>query len=424
MKRFALFLFACACGFAEVRTMTLRQVLDLALQQSPDLMLARLDQAKARNQVTIAKDPFIPKVFGGSGAAYTHGFPNSIEGNAPSVFQTRTQMALFDRPQSYRIEQAKEDQRGLDATFGSKEDEVAYKVAVLFLDAEQAQLGLTAAQRENENLARVQELTRARVGEGRELPIEEKKANMAVLVGRQRVESLSIDLINAEISLAEALGLAPDDRVQPATEERGSVQVPASEDSSIAAAMENSKELKRIQSNLQSKQLEIKSYRAERLPKANLVAQYSLFLPYFYQNYFTQFHYNNFQLGASFEVPLVAGRAARAYAAQSQADADKLRIEYNRTRTRISGDLRRAYQEVQRADTSRDVARADLELARDQVALDLAQNTEGRLPLAKLEASRATENEKWLAFYQAQHNAERARLDVLRQTGGLLAALR
>jgi len=58
------------------------------------------------------------------------------------------------------------------------------------------------------------------------------------------------------------------------------------------------------------------------------------------------------------------------------------------------------------------------------VALDLAQNSEGRLPLAKLEESRATENEKWLAFYQTQHNAERARLNVLKQTGGLLEALR
>jgi outer membrane protein len=424
MKRFVLFLFACACASAEVRTMTLRQALDLALQQSPDLMLARLDQAKARNQVTIAKDPFIPKVFGGSGAAYTHGFPNSIEGSAPSVFQARTQMALFDRPQSYRVEQAKEAQRGLDQDTGSKQDEVAYRVAVLFLDAEQAQLSLAAAQRENENLARVHELTQARVGDGRELPIEEKKANLAVLRGRQRVESLNVDLLETETSLAEALGLAPDDRVQPAAEERAAVEMPASEDSSIATAVENSKELKRLQSNLQAKQLEIKSYRAERLPKINLVAQYSLFAQYFYQNYFTQFKHNNYQLGASFEIPLITGRAALAYAAQAEADADKVRIEYNRTRARITGDLRRAYQEVERADTSRDLARADLELAREQVALDLAQNTEGRLPLAKLEESRAAENEKWLAFYQAQHNADRARLDVLRQSGGLLAALR
>ena len=57
--------------------MTLRQALDLALAQNPDLMLARLDQQKARHQITIATDPFHPKVFAGSGAAYTTGFPAS-----------------------------------------------------------------------------------------------------------------------------------------------------------------------------------------------------------------------------------------------------------------------------------------------------------------------------------------------------------
>ena len=36
--------------------MTLRQALDLALQQNPDMVLARLDQQKARDQVTIEHD--------------------------------------------------------------------------------------------------------------------------------------------------------------------------------------------------------------------------------------------------------------------------------------------------------------------------------------------------------------------------------
>ncbi len=88
--------------------MTLRQALDLALAQSPDLVLARLDQQKARYQVTIAHDPFVPKVFGGSGAAWTSGFPTSIDGSAPAIFQAKTQMALFDRPQSYQVAQANE----------------------------------------------------------------------------------------------------------------------------------------------------------------------------------------------------------------------------------------------------------------------------------------------------------------------------
>jgi hypothetical protein len=70
------------------------------------------------------------------------------------------------------------------------------------------------------------------------------------------------------------------------------------------------------------------------------------------------------------------------------------------------------------------VARADLDLAREQLSIDLAQYDEGRAPLAKVEASRALENEKWLAYYDTQHTAELARLNVLRQTGTLVAALK
>jgi hypothetical protein len=76
-----------------------------------------------------------------------------------------------------------------------------------------------------------------------------------------------------------------------------------------------------------------------------------------------------------------------------------------------------------RAGTSRDLARADLDLASEQVSIDQAQISEGRPPAAKAEQDRAVENEKWLALYEAQTTAERARLNILRQTGALIAAL-
>jgi outer membrane protein TolC len=71
-----------------------RQALNVALSQNPDLMLARLDQEKTRSQVTIVREPFVPKIYAGSGAAWSSGFPNSIEGRAPSVVQAKTVMAF------------------------------------------------------------------------------------------------------------------------------------------------------------------------------------------------------------------------------------------------------------------------------------------------------------------------------------------
>ena len=46
---------------AEVRTMTMREAVALALKQNPEILIARYEQAKARAAVDVARDPFVPK---------------------------------------------------------------------------------------------------------------------------------------------------------------------------------------------------------------------------------------------------------------------------------------------------------------------------------------------------------------------------
>lgn len=423
MRTFILLLCA-ASAFAETRTLTLRQALDLALQQNPDLVIARLDQDRARYAVTIARDPFHPKVFAGSGAAYTTGFPASIDGAAPSIFQARTQMAIFDQPQRYQIAEANENLRGAEIDVSKQQDEIAFRVASLYLDAEQAARSLEVAQRQTASVARVYDILQARASEGQVLPIEVKRALLDVRRAKLNIETLTENLASAETSLAMVLGLAPGDRVHAAAEERAAIVVPASEDQSIEAAIEANKDIRRLESNMQAKMLDIKSYKAQRLPKVNLIAQYELFAKYYYQNYYPVFQRNSAQFGASFDIPVLAGKSAHAYISQDETDIAKMRVEIARTRSKITADLEHAFAAVKHAEAVRDVARADLDVAREQVSVDLAQNEEGRLSNAVLEQARATENEKWLAYYDAQHQADRARLDVLHETGTLLTALR
>ena len=159
MKVPVVFFLVTLCAAAEVHTLTLHEALDIALKQNPDVVLARLDQQRARAQVTITKDPFVPKVFAGSGAAYTNGFPMSIDGNAPALVQARTQMAIFDRPTSYRAAEANEAARGAEIDIGLRQDEVAYRVASLFFDADQASRSLTAVELQLQSLTRVRDLT-------------------------------------------------------------------------------------------------------------------------------------------------------------------------------------------------------------------------------------------------------------------------
>src|SRR5436309_9170916 len=176
--------------FAEVRPMTLRQAVETAMKQNPDIALARLDEERARQGIRVARDPFTPRLSVGSGLAYTNGFPMSIEGSAPSIVQARASEYIFNRPQSFAIAQAKEDARGAGIAVTGKRDEVAYRVASLFLDAERAARIGALAGKDAESQEKVLATVQAQVREGRALPLAEKTAAYHLAYARQAALNL------------------------------------------------------------------------------------------------------------------------------------------------------------------------------------------------------------------------------------------
>ena len=74
----------------------------------------------------------------GRASAYTNGFPLSIDGSAPAIFQARTSEFLFNRAQSYAIKQARESARGSGFAAGEKSDEMTFRVASLYIDLDRA----------------------------------------------------------------------------------------------------------------------------------------------------------------------------------------------------------------------------------------------------------------------------------------------
>jgi outer membrane protein TolC len=410
---------------AEVHTLTLRQAVDRALQQNPEIAMARLDEVKALAAVRVQKDPFSPRVYFGSGLAYTNGFPMSIDGSAPSVVQGRATQYLFNRQQSYLVAESKEEARGAGIAATAKQDDVAFRTSSLYLDAERAGRASEMARQEVQSLEKVLATVQSRVEEGRELPIEAKRAALNLARARQVADALVADRETAQTALAMVLGYSADDRVQPAAEERPAPPLPASEDAAVESALGSSKELRRLESQIASKGLEGRAAKAARLPRVDLVAQYGLFATFnHYQDYFLKYQRNNGELGISVQIPLLAGPGVRAAAAQSDADAAKLRIQMDDTRNRIAADTRQAYREIRKAEGAREVSRLDLELAREQLSVNLALMHEGRILLRQVEESRIAESDKWVAFYDAQYAVERAYWNLARQTGDLLAVLR
>jgi outer membrane protein len=420
--KLALLLTACALH-AEVHILTLRQAVELAVRQNPDVALARLDEEKARASVQIARGPFLPRLVVGSGLAYSNGFPMSIEGSAPSVVQAHAQQFIFNRPQSYQVAQAREDVRGAAFGVANKREEVAYRAAAIYLDAERFARIAALARKAVESQQKVLDTIRAQVQEGRALPLAEKQAALALARIRQTVENLEGEAAAASTQLAIAIGYPAEDRVQIVEEERAAPAVPESEESAIASALESNKELRQLKSQIVSKELERRGEKAARLPRADLVAQYAMMARFNnYDEFFRKFQRNNGQIGMSFQLPLFSPGVG-AQTAQTDAEMNHLKVELNNARNRITSDLQQAYRDVKKSETGAEVARLDLDVARAQLDVDLAMMQEGRLTLRQMEEARLTENDKWIALYDAQYAVEKARWNVLRLSGGLIATV-
>lgn len=409
---------------AEVHPLTLQQTIELAAKQNPDIALARLDERHAEAGIVVAQDPFRPKVYGGSGGAYTYGYPNSINGNAPSIVQLSTSMALFNRPDSYEIAAARESARGAQYAAQAKVEDVAYEAADLFLTANEMQHQSESLREELPSLQKVVEAMDAAVSAGNELPLELKRARVNLAMSEQQLQAAALDQDYYEMLLATTLGFPATDRVKPIDSDLPAAVVPSSESDAADLAIRNNHTLRQMQSNVLAKEFDLRSYKAARLPKVDLVAQYALFAKYAYEDYFQKFQRNNAQLGASITVPLFVGSESKGLAEQAAADMAKLRINYDKLRNQILTDTRRSYQQWEKAQTILKLSRMQLDLAREDLTVKLAQNAEGRVPIRELEQARLEETNRWIAMFDAQTQATRAKLAILRQLGTLMADVR
>ncbi len=325
--------------------------------------------------------------------------------------------------------EARENARGAGIQAESKTDEIVYRTAAVFLDAEQAGRGLELVQREAESLERVRGVIAARVSEGRQLELDRRRADVDLARARQRAKGFAEAKDYGEGSLAMVLGYATGDRVTPVSDDDGLAAAlekaaPADEDAAADAALGASKDLKSLASQLAAKILEVRSERATRLPQVGLVAQYALFAKSSYQAYFGKFQANNAQIGVDVTFPLLLGSASSAQEAQALTDTARIRAQVGMERNRVSLEARHAYQEMATLADARSLAKLDLEVQRDQLSLLLAQMDEGRAGSQQVDAARVEEQEKWIAYYAADNQLQHARLNLLRQTGTLLAALR
>jgi len=181
MKLPAIFLLFSVCTAAplavgETRTMTLRQALDQALAQNPDLLLARLDQQKARSQVTVTRDPFIPKVLQAA-ARRVHWISQQYRRQRPLHRPGAGADGAVQPAPELSVAQGRRKRPavvGIDVS--RRQEEVIYAWPLSNLDAGRPRAASKPAANRRQTW-RCSRIDGTSVWRRRELPLESKKAN-------------------------------------------------------------------------------------------------------------------------------------------------------------------------------------------------------------------------------------------------------
>ncbi len=222
----------------------------------------------------------------------------SIEGATPAVVQARAVRTLWNRPQGYQVAQARESARSASAAAAAVREDAALRVASLFLDLERAVRQTEAVERQIDHLQKIEAAVRLRAEEGRDAPIEARRAALETARARLRLQQLASQRRAASMALAAALGLDPSGEIVPAREERAAPPLPLEEEACVAEALRDDPELRRLEAEVAARHLEARAWRAMRLPRVDLVAQYGLLAKFNnYEKFFNRFQRHNGQLG-------------------------------------------------------------------------------------------------------------------------------
>jgi outer membrane protein TolC len=85
--------------------------------------------------------------------------------------------------------------------------------------------------------------------------------------------------------------------------------------------------------------------------------------------------------------------------------------------------VRHKARQAREMDMGREVSRLELALAQDNLQVMQAQFQEGRISIRDMQNAQLEENDKWLAFLDADFARQQAQLDLLHATGQVATLL-
>jgi outer membrane protein TolC len=398
--------------------LTLRRAIELALQNSTDIQVAKIQATVADRAAMINKAQFLPNLYAGSGLGYTHGIPETPGGRAPAIFNVTYTEQVINEPLRGQGKEQQEQVKAQKVLLEDARNSVIVRTASAYLELVKVRHSAELLEKEQESAEKILGVVQQRAKEGYELPVEVTRAQLTRARVAQRLLQLQGRDDELESFLRAQCGLKPEQQIEVAPEDLpGAAEQEGA--NLVASAMQNNTELRLAQSDVQAKEFRLTGEKRGYWPTLELVSVYSLLGRFNnYDQFFNHFERNNFNFGIQAQVPIFSP-STRANVALAQINLAASKASLSNKQNQVSADIRRVTRQVRETDAGREVARLELQLAQQDLAQLQARFEEGKVTVQEIEKVRLTENEKWMALLDATFQRQQAQLELLKTAGQL-----
>src|SRR5262252_9578032 len=128
--------------------LTLKQAIELALQNSKEIQVAKIQASVADHAALITKAQFMPNLYAGSGLGYTNGIPETPGGRAPSVFNVTYTEQVFNEPLRGQAKEQQEQAKAQKIVLEDAKNSVVARTVMAYLELAKVQHSLDLLRKE------------------------------------------------------------------------------------------------------------------------------------------------------------------------------------------------------------------------------------------------------------------------------------
>jgi len=418
----AVLLFLPASLLAE--PVTLHHAVELALNHATGISIAAADEQHASASYRELRNSYIPQLTAGAGIGWSDGFPLSLEGAAPSLFNVTAQSALINPALKDFIRAAQSDVAVSNLHIKDQRNQVIQDVVLSYAELAKWELRLSRLREAQAGEEQMEAAVAQRVKEGIDSEVDSTKARLSVARVRLRLAEAggATDVLRQHLSRLTGLPIASFEIDPESVPALPVVKQEVKQEEDLSGKVTDANPVVQAAvEHARAQYLRAKAEHRSLWPSADFAAQYANLATYNHYDRFYQpgsFQPNNATVGVAIHLPFL-NLAQHARVQEAESEAFKAKKQAEAARNQVSEETLRLERSVTQMQAARDVAELEYEIAQKSIEAVHTRMDSSTANLHDLDNAQTQASERFISLQDVTFELERSQVALLRATGDL-----